>query len=78
VPNENLYVEGEKLERVESYHYLGASVNCSVECCSEIKKSIEKVRAFFMRIKKMLCSRDLSLESDAQMWCGRLDPERIL
>jgi len=58
VPNEDLYVVGEKLERVESYDYLGTSVNCSVDYCSEIKIRIEKVRASFMWIKKLLCSGD--------------------
>jgi len=46
VPNEDLYVEGEKLEKVESYNYLGTSVKCSVDDCSEIKIHIEQSRAY--------------------------------
>jgi len=46
VPNEDLYVIGEKLERVWT------SVNCSVDYCSEIRIRIEKARAF-MGIKKL-------------------------
>jgi len=45
VPNEDLYVEGEMLERVESYDYLGTNVNCSADYCSDIKIRIEKARA---------------------------------
>jgi len=41
VPNEDLYVEEEKLERVESFSYLKTSVNCSVDYCSEKKICIE-------------------------------------
>jgi len=33
VPNEDLYVEGEKLKTVENYDYLGTKVNCSVDYC---------------------------------------------
>lgn len=67
VPNEGLYVEGEGLERVERYDYLGTSVNCSVDYCSEIKIRIEKARASFMKIKKLLCSRDLNLDLRTRM-----------
>jgi len=66
VPNEDLYVEGKKLERVGSYDYLGTSVNCSVDYCSEIKISLSKARASFMRIK--LCNRHLSLDLRAGMF----------
>jgi len=67
VPNEDLYVEGEKLQRVESYDYLGTNVNCSVDYCSEIKISIEKACVSFMSIKKLLYSRDLSMEIRPRM-----------
>jgi len=66
VPNKDLYVEGEKLERVESYAYLGT---CQLFCglyCSEIKIRIEKARVSFMRIK-LFCSRNLSLDLKTRM-----------
>jgi len=67
VPNEDLYEEGEKLERAESYDYLGPNVNCSVDYCSEITIRIEKARASFKWTKKLLCSRDLSLDLRTRM-----------
>lgn len=67
VPNEHLYVGGERLERVERYNYLGTSVNCSMDYCSEIKIRIEKARASFVKIRKLLCSRDLSLDLRVRM-----------
>jgi len=42
-------------------------VNCYVNYCSEIKIRIEKARASFMRIKKLLCSRDLSVDLRTRM-----------
>jgi len=33
VPNDDLYEEGEKLDKVENYNYLGTKVNCSVDYC---------------------------------------------
>jgi len=82
VPSEDLCVEGEKLERVERYDYLGTSIYCSVDYFSKIKICIEKARASFTRIKmepgpknsyaQMLCIPGSSVR------CGDLDCERIL
>uniref|UniRef100_A0A8D8UV16 Craniofacial development protein 2 n=2 Tax=Cacopsylla melanoneura TaxID=428564 RepID=A0A8D8UV16_9HEMI len=67
IPPENLYVDGEQLERVNKYTYLGTNVTCTADYCSEIKIRIEKARAAFVKIKKMLCSRDLSLDLRVRM-----------
>jgi len=60
-------VEVKKREKAESYDYLGPNVNCSVDYCSEITLRIEKSLASFMRIKKLLCSRDLSMDLRTRM-----------
>ena len=77
VPNEHVYVEGERLERIERYHYLGISVICSVDYCSEIKIRIEKARESFVKIKKLLRSRILCIPSPF-VWYRNLDTQRIL
>jgi len=46
---------------------LETNVNCSVDYCSEIKIRIEEERVSFIRIKKLLCSRDLSWDQRTRM-----------
>jgi len=60
-------VEGEKLEKIQSCDYWGTSANSSADYCSGIKILIEKARASLMRVKKLLCRRDLSLDLGTRM-----------
>ncbi|KAI5746880.1 hypothetical protein M8J77_008501 [Diaphorina citri] len=61
VPDVPLYAGGDRLEKVNSYNYLGTYVNSSADHYAEIKIRIEKARTSFVNMKRILCSRDLSL-----------------
>lgn len=64
---EKLYVERQELERVEKCNYLGTNVNCFGDYTNEVRIRVEKARAAFVKMKKMLCCRDLSLELRTRM-----------
>lgn len=58
----NLYIQNERIERVNKYKYLGTIVNDKNEYTKEIIVRIEKARSAFVNMKKVFCSRDLSLK----------------
>lgn len=58
----NIYIHDQPIERVKKYNYLGTLFNETVDNSQEIKTRIEKARGTFMKMKKVFCSRDLSLE----------------
>lgn len=59
--NEILRVGSQAIERVKRYTYLGTLITENNDYTAEIKIRIEKARTNFMKMKKVLCSRDLTL-----------------
>lgn len=59
--NEILLVGGQQVERVKRYTYLGTLITENNDYTAEIKTRIEKARSNFIRMKKVLCSKDLTL-----------------
>lgn len=53
---------GVQLEQVDNITYLGTNVNNSWEMRREIRVRIEKARAVFFCMKKVLCSQSNSVE----------------
>lgn len=53
---------GVALEQVDNVTYLGSNINNNWDMSKEIKLRIEKARAVFHRMKKVLCSRNINLE----------------
>jgi hypothetical protein len=60
-PARQLRISNILIDHVESYVYLGTNVNAKWEQATEIKARIERARAAFSNMKKLLISRDLSL-----------------
>lgn len=59
--NEILTVGGQQIERVKKYTYLGTIITENNDYTAEIRVRIEKARANFVKMKKILCSKDLTL-----------------
>lgn len=59
--NEILMVGGQQIERVKKYTYLGTIITENNDYTTEIRVRIEKARANFVKMKKILCSKDLTL-----------------
>ena len=57
----NLRINGEKVQRVQNYRYLGTIVNDKNDCSQEIKARIGQARSTFNQMRNVLCNRDLSL-----------------
>jgi hypothetical protein len=57
-----MHVDGEPIQRLEKITHLGSLVNDQWDHSVEIKSRIEKARAAFFRMKKILCGRELSLQ----------------
>lgn len=60
--NENLTINGTSVEQVEQYTYLGTMINSTNDYSKEIKTRIEKARANFNKLRRVLCTRDLKLD----------------
>lgn len=60
--NGNIYIHNKPLEKVEKYTYLGTVINNNNNCSEEIKTRIAKARSTFIKMKKILCGRDLNHE----------------
>ncbi|KMQ95932.1 endonuclease-reverse transcriptase [Lasius niger] len=56
-----LMVGNEKIERVDTFVYLGSVLNARWDPAVEIKSRIEIARSTFTKMRPLLCCRDLSL-----------------
>ena len=59
--HEALSANGQAIERVSKFTYLGCTIDENWDHSTEIKCRIEKARTTFMQMRSMLCSKDLSL-----------------
>ncbi|CAG9835846.1 unnamed protein product [Diabrotica balteata] len=50
------------VEKVDKYAYLGTIINSTNDYNQKIKIRIEKARANFNKMTRVLCTRDLKLE----------------
>ena len=67
-PQDNgIYIDGAPLERVERLTYLGSSINDKWDPSSEIKIRIERARSTFIKMRKTLCSHNLTLSLRMKM-----------
>lgn len=63
IPNINIYVNGENLEQVTNFKYLGQNLFQNGKCISEIKQRIEIARARFHEMDPVLKSHKISLST---------------
>ena len=61
-PPMRLTINGQDIDQVETYTYLGTTVNAKWDQASEIRSRIEKARAAFNNMKKLFTSKDISLQ----------------
>lgn len=57
-----LWADNQVVQRVSKFTYLGCTLNEEWDHSQEIKCRIEKARAVFVKMKTLLCSKDLSLQ----------------
>ena len=57
-----IFIAGERVERVRSFKYLGCWLNEDWDETQEIRARIEQARDVFLKMKKLLCRRELSLK----------------
>lgn len=68
VPQDNgIFVDETPLEKVHKLTYLGSNINDNWDPSAEVKIRIERARAAFIRMKKVLCSHDLTLNLRMRM-----------
>lgn len=60
IPDINIQLNGERIERVETFRYLGCVVNEKWEPELEIKCRIEQARTTFLKLKRFLTNQDLN------------------
>lgn len=58
----DLVVDNNRIERIRTYTYLGTRVNDEYDQSQEIRTRIEMARGAFLKMRRILCNRDLSLE----------------
>lgn len=63
----NLYINGEIVEQVAAFKYLGTNINSQSESKKEILSRIEQARRTFMNMKTFFTRSDLSLELRIRM-----------
>jgi len=54
-------ISNENIDRVENFRYLGCQINDKIDHTIEIRCRIEQARSAFIRMKKVLCSRNIHL-----------------
>ncbi|XP_060520407.1 uncharacterized protein LOC132698368 [Cylas formicarius] len=57
----DLEYDGKPIERVQHYKYLGCILNAEWDNTQEIRSRIEQARGAFVKMKAVLCSRDIDL-----------------
>lgn len=62
INNELLLLNNEQIKQVSTYNYLGCQVNEIWDPDQEIKVRIEKARNVFIKMKQLLCNRQLDLD----------------
>ena len=62
LPNVDLQLNGEQIERVNKFKYLGSVVNDQWNPELEIRCRIEQARATFLKLKKFLTNRNLNFK----------------
>ncbi|KAL1447598.1 hypothetical protein WDU94_009869 [Cyamophila willieti] len=63
----SLKIEGNTIERVKQYTYLGTNVNEDWDHSREIKIRIEKARSVYNRMKKVFRSHDLTMDTKVRL-----------
>lgn len=63
----NLSVNNQPLERVSSYKYLGCIVNEQEDHSVEVRCRIEQARAAFVKMRHLLCNRNLKLSTRCRL-----------
>ena len=58
----NINLLGRQIERVQKYKYLGTWITGNNEQTTEIRTRIETARNVFVKLKIILCSRDLTMK----------------
>lgn len=56
-----LEYEGKPIERVQFHKYLGCLLNADWDATQEIRSRIEQARSAFIKMRTVLCSRDIDL-----------------
>ncbi|CAG9832989.1 unnamed protein product [Diabrotica balteata] len=64
---DNLIINNTTIERVTTYKYLGTWLTEDVDQTKEIRSRIEMARNTFIKLKKLLCNRNLNLEIRTRM-----------
>lgn len=62
-----LYINNTEIEKTSKYTYLGTNINEQWGHSTEIRTRIEKARAAFIQMKKVLTGRDLSLQTKIRL-----------
>lgn len=65
--NSQIHINNHTIEKVDSYKYLGTIVNKNNDCSEEIKTRIGQARTTFVKMKRVLCGSDLSLDLKIRM-----------
>ena len=63
VPRMNIVLDGQRVEQVAHFTYLGQKFTENGKCDDEIKSRIEQARVAFNSMRDILCCRKLSLSS---------------
>ena len=61
IPNTSWQVEGEKVEAVTDFIFLGSKVSADSDCCHEIKRRLLLGRKAMANLDRVLKSRDITL-----------------
>lgn len=61
VIDHDIRIRGEKIERVPKFKYLGCFIDENINHDTEIKCRIGQARAAFMKLSKILCTRDVNI-----------------
>lgn len=67
INNTNITIDGIQLEKVSEYKYLGTLINETGDQNQEIKRRIEIARSTFIKMKKLFCNRDISIQLRTRM-----------
>ena len=65
--NTNININGEKLEEVTCYQYLGSLVTSDGRCNTEIKSRIGKAKTQFGKLKTLLCNTKINMNVRKRM-----------
>ena len=54
-PKIDIRIEGESIEQVDSFKYLGCNISSNMNCCQEVKQMIEMTKEALNRKRSIFC-----------------------